>query len=148
MYLSNELRFATSIFLCATIWAIPFGISREILRGQQRFLLLNLSEIIALVISGGGIIFGCLNDWSLSALLIWSVGSSLLGPAIAWAAVLLQRETRPNPLLFRWKLLREVASFSTVAYIITASNVITLTIGPIIYWLDGGLPPWPSTRRL
>jgi O-antigen/teichoic acid export membrane protein len=120
-----EFAHAYVLFTAMIAASVPLGMVMEVLRGLQRFDLVNVwwsvGQILNLVLILSAVHF----KWSFSHLVLGSVIAAIVPMAGGWISLrLLVPEISLNPLHYRLSRLRPVISFSAVAYLLSVAGLV------------------------
>lgn len=123
----NAVRYrgVVMVFFVGMALGFPLGIFPEILRGQQRVSAVNLIVCGGLVLNFIGIFAAVKLGWSLTTIVTLALITTL-GPDLVCAVVAMRSlpGVRLHPARFSMSTARQTMTFSIVAYLITATNIV------------------------
>jgi len=121
---TDKYRTVAFLFALGMLAAFPFGIFREVLRGLNRLHVTNLIELPFVALQAVLIAWGCVTGASLTWLMGAAVACVVL-PIWTCALVCLRDpDLRPRLRDFRLGRLREIGSFSLIAYLGTMTGLV------------------------
>lgn len=122
---ADRYRSVVLIFFIGMACGFPLGIFPEILRGLQRVGTVNTVACVGLVLNFIGISAAIHFGWSLDALLIIALATTLLPDLICgFIALRSLPEVRLRMSAFSRSTAAETMRFSIIAYLITATNLV------------------------
>jgi O-antigen/teichoic acid export membrane protein len=120
------------MFAAGMLISYPFGLFREVLRGQQRMYVSDLVDVVGMIVQTGLVAWGCHTGWSLEGFMTAAVTTTVV-PALAVTALAMRDpDVRPYPDRFSRRDLRELVSFSVYAYFNTLCGVVVYRCEPLI----------------
>jgi len=122
---------ATVVFAGGSMLGFWFGIYRELLRGQRRFLLLNGLDVGFMIANGVLIAIACTHGGGLITLLLIGLGTSV-GPLLGLLLVACRDPAcRPHLAAFEPRRISSLAGFSFTAWTVTALNTLMASVDQI-----------------
>lgn len=114
-----------TIFICYVGLTFPFGLSIEILYGQQRIALANNLQSLGDIVKFVLVLLALHYNWGLRAIVLIAVGCSFVPTMMGgWMGLQTLPGVRIWPKYCSWALAKETMSFSLFAYVGTVTGMI------------------------
>jgi len=121
----DEFARILRIFICYIGFTFPFGLSIELLYGQQRIALANNLQSIGDVVKFILVVLALHFHWGLKIIFIISIGCSFLPTILGgWLGLRTMPQVRILPRYCSWALAKETMRFSLFAYVGTVTGLI------------------------